>query len=322
MRTVEQHWQAYEDYGFIKKRIPGGYRYSLPPHLGEGGFELWGDITSCFAVLCDALFYKPCIMLESVQEKTFEFGQQYAGRVSYYKRRAEAYPIENGLNYWVNYPLYLSGYKRMDASTRLFFAGICYREKFFETLPYTLPDDFWETASAVLNPDVIDLPSVSAICEQIRTCRLTGTQLEIFVQGKCLEAFALTLNYIYTHRGPDAIRLSAHDRAALEQAKALLERDIRAPIPLKELASAIGMNQKKMMAGFKLINGVTIYGYSKRLRMERALELLQTDEMSIAQIAQAVGYQGDGHFQQSFKNTYGTTPGRLRRELLSKRPPK
>jgi transcriptional regulator GlxA family with amidase domain len=43
--------------------------------------------------------------------------------------------------------------------------------------------------------------------------------------------------------------------------------------------------------------------------------------MSIAQIAQAVGYQGDGHFQQSFKETYGTTPGRLRRELLEKEAP-
>lgn len=43
--------------------------------------------------------------------------------------------------------------------------------------------------------------------------------------------------------------------------------------------------------------------------MTRALELLYNDELSIVEIAQAVGYYGDGYFQKAFKETYGISPG-------------
>jgi AraC-like DNA-binding protein len=316
MRTVEQYWLDFEKYGFIKEQISGGYRYRIPPHLGEGGFELWGDITCCMACISDIVFYKPCVILEGVHEKMLEFGQFYSGEVSFYQKKSTVYPFDYGLNYLVT-PPFLYGYKRMEPHQRLLNIGIAYREKFFDTLPYTLPEDFWETAAAVLNPDVVHLPSVSAICDQLRNCRLTGMALEIFVQGKCLEAFGLTLDYIYANKKSSAVNLTAKDRSALEQVKAMLGSNPQEPPSIKEMSVAIGMNQKKMMAGFKQINGITIYTFLKRIRMEKALELLLENELSMLDIARAVGYRGDGHFQQAFKDVYGTTPGKMRKELAT-----
>ena len=317
MRTVEQYWQEFEKIGLKKETIPGGYRYSLDARLGKGGFEIWGDPETCFACISDVLYYKSFTVMEYAHEKMMEFGQFYTGDVSFYQKRSEIHPIDHGLNYLVTPPFFVA-YKRMEPGQRLFNVGLCYRERFFETLPYTLPEDFWETAAAVLNPDVLEFPAITAICEQIRDCRLTGTSLEMFVQGKALEAFALTLEYIYQNKKGGGVHLTAQDRVSLERLKARLEDSLLSPPSIRELALALGMNQKKMMAGFKQINGVTIYSYLKRIRMERASQLLQENGLSISEIAQAVGYHGDGHFQQAFRDVYGVTPGKLRQELIGR----
>lgn len=315
MHTMEEYWAAFEAHGFIKEQKAYGIRYSMPAHLGEGYFELWGDISSCFAIFSDLTFDKTFLLVESVREKSLELGQLYTGEMSYYKKKSDLHPVETGLNYWVNYPNYLSGYKRLEAGIRLVNCGLCYRQGFFESLPYQLPEDFWEASTAVLNPEVINLPAVTTICDQLRCCQLSGIPRAFYIQSKGLEAFALTLDYVYQHRQQPRVHLSAPDRAGIILVKDMLRQNLIYPPSLQTLAAAAGMNRKKLMAGFKQLHGTTVYGYLKRVRMERALELLPDDSLSIAEIARAVGYHGDGHFQQVFKEIYGAAPGRIRKEL-------
>lgn len=49
--------------------------------------------------------------------------------------------------------------------------------------------------------------------------------------------------------------------------------------------------------------------------MEQAAQLLNEGELSIGDIARAVGYHGDGHFQQAFKQAFGVTPREMRHAL-------
>lgn len=314
MLTAEEYLYSFERFGFIREQTSRGVRYRLPPHLGEGGFELLGDLETCYACITDVIYKKPCVVREAVAEKMLEFGFYSMGSASYYQKRSQIYPFDHGLNYWVNYP-YLTGYKRMDAGHRMLNSGLCYRERFFDELAGRLPADFWETAAEVLNPDVIKLPQVTLICEQIRNCRLSGTELELYIQGKGYEAFALTLEYINAHKKKPALRLSIDDRASLEQVAVELQRGMRQPPSIQSIARTAGMGQQKLMTGFRQLYGTTIYGYLKRLRMERAAELLCETVMPVTEIAREVGYHGDGHFQQAFREAYGTTPGKFRREL-------
>lgn len=314
MRTVEQYWSEFEKAGFIRELTEHGVKYSLPTHLGIGGFELLGDTETCMACLSDAIFFKPCIVLESAHEKVLEFGQFYQGDVSFYKKRDEAVSVEHGLNYLVNYPV-LSGYKRMEANIRLINVGMAYREKFFDTLPYTLPEDFWESAAAVLNPETLTIPAISLICDQIRSCRLSGEAMKIFIRGKALEAFAITLDYIYSNKKRDFLRLSASDRTALESVKDFLSDRLISPPQIKELSRITGLNQQKLMSGFKQLNGMTIYEYIRRARMQKAMELLLESDMPVLEIAKSVGYRSDGHFHQAFREICGTTPGSIRKSV-------
>lgn len=309
MNTIEDYWDSLLARGYTREEIDGGFYYRLPESLGTGGFTLLGDPSLCCLSMTDMTFHKPYVFYEGVREKTIEFSQYLQGDVSFYQNRNQIYPIDYGLNYWVNaVPLY--GYKRIEAGQRLAFSGGFYRERFFDTLPFQLPADFWETAAAVLNPDVIALPAVTQICGQIENCCLKGNELLLFIKAKGLEAFALTLDYINLQNPKPGI--SHADRTALEKIREFLENNYVDPPGLDQLARTAGMNQHKMMALFKRLNGTTVYGYIKRLRMEQAAVLLKDSSLSVAAIAEQVGYHGDGHFQQSFRQIYGTTPVKFR----------
>lgn len=314
MRTIEEYWAAFEEYGFTKRPIPCGYQYDISPALGEGGFRILGELDSYVISMTDLLFYKPLVFFESTQEKYLEFGQLYAGGVTYYKEKKHLFPVEHGLNYLVCPPR-ISGYKRMDAGERLVSVGITYRESFLQAQSDILPSDFSETAAAVLNPEALVIPSITFICDQLRGCQLNGTALSLFLKGKAYEAFGITLDYVYAHRQTPPVTLSAADRRHLDAAREILQEHLCDPPKLKELAHSLGMNQQKLMTGFKYLNGVTVHGYLRKLRMEKAAKLLCDTDLPVAAVARSVGYHGDGHFQQAFKAVYGTTPARLRGEL-------
>lgn len=300
MRTVEDYWNDYESLGFVRSATQRGLLFTASPEIGKGGFEIWGDTTSVMACISDMELRKSFVVLESTHEKMLEFGQFYEGDVSFYQRRNAIFPIDHGLNFLVS-PPFITGYKKMEAGVRLLNIGFAYREKFFKQLPYELPEDFWEVAASVLNPEAINIPSITLICEQVKNCSLTGIPLKIFVQGKALEAFAIILEYIYAHRQKPKVHISAEDRPAFEIVKKRLEREYKTPLSIKVLAREAGINQQKLMDGFKQLYGSTIYGYVQRVRMNKAAELLLSSNLSVKEIAIAVGYHGDGHFQQAFQ---------------------
>ena len=101
----------------------------------------------------------------------------------------------------------------------------------------------------------------------------------------------------------------------MESVRDILLQHIADPPSIAELAIKVGLNQQKLMTGFRFLNGITIYKYLKELRMKRAAELLQQTDLSIGEIAAAVGYHGDGHFQKAFRDVHGVTPHSLRTEL-------
>ena len=57
--------------------------------------------------------------------------------------------------------------------------------------------------------------------------------------------------------------------------------------------------------------------YLRKLRMERALELLETSLLSIKEIAAKVGYNDSSHFMREFKKSYGSTPSQYRAAYLT-----
>ena len=60
--------------------------------------------------------------------------------------------------------------------------------------------------------------------------------------------------------------------------------------------------------------GVPILAYRRRVQLQTAKALLETDNSEIAQIATECGFQDESYFIQVFRKFYGITPAAYRRQ--------
>lgn len=315
MRFVEDYWQDFIDFGFIKTETNGRIDYTLPKEIGSGGFSILGDPKGAMGIISNCSLKKPFVIVECVHEKMIEIGQYYEGSVSLYEKKAENITFEYGLNAYVNHPYFFYGYKKIEENIPLINVGFAFRKNFFDKLPISLPEKFWDLAAASLNSGLLNIPKITFICNQLKECTLTGDALKLYIEGKALEVFALLFEYITEHDKKQTLHLSDTDKQTLALIKKHLEDHYSGNTTITELTKRFALNQQKIVTGFKELYGVTINGYRKRLRMSKALELLSNTELPIVEIAKSVGYYGDGFFQRAFKDIYGVTPIEIRNDL-------
>nr|WP_235926987.1 helix-turn-helix transcriptional regulator [Gloeocapsopsis dulcis] len=85
------------------------------------------------------------------------------------------------------------------------------------------------------------------------------------------------------------------------------------PPALLDLAKLVGLNDFKLKQGFRHLFGTTVFGYLQTCRMEQAQQLLSDRSLSIAEIAQRVGYASASQFCHAFKRYAGMKPSDYRR---------
>ncbi|EMB38491.1 helix-turn-helix transcriptional regulator [Treponema denticola] len=320
MRSFEEHWNDLERLGFSRLEDNGTVRYEMSPKLGKGSVTLLGDFDRTLVSITDLEFFEPITLFEDINEKAVSVGQFYEGEIDIFEKDSpKVLPCDHGLNAFVN-NAYFSGFRRFSAGIRLVNVGFVFRQLFFDELDAKsgckLPKDFWETAAKILNYGVLYIPQITDICNQVKDCRLNGFALNMFIRAKCLEVFSFLFDYVYTNKKSSTVYLSDSDIKALDEVRKVLEAEMISPPSIKELSKRFGINQQKLMLGFKERYNMTVYSYVKRLRMENALQLLQDNNLLIGDIARLSGYKGEGHFQQVFREIYGLTPHKMRKELF------
>lgn len=87
---------------------------------------------------------------------------------------------------------------------------------------------------------------------------------------------------------------------------------------LDDLAAVSGVSQYQVSRAFKRAMGSTPHRYLVRLRMQRAAELLATDEYSVQHVAALCGYASRAQFIAAFGHHHGTSPARYRRARRSR----
>lgn len=159
----------------------------------------------------------------------------------------------------------------------------------------------------------IDLP-MEILIRQVMANGYAGRLQEIYLESKAMELIVLSADAC-EHADRHGLRhiRNERDRAALMAVRDLIHSRLDAPLSLTELAKAVGINSFKLKHGFKELFGEAVIGYATRLRLEWALELLQSPEMQVADIAYRLGYATPGHFGQQFKRHFGCTPNSVRK---------
>lgn len=77
---------------------------------------------------------------------------------------------------------------------------------------------------------------------------------------------------------------------------------------LTEVASLAGLNESYFSAKFKKEFGTNFSDYLKTIRINHAKRLMETTNLKIYEVSQAVGYRNVEHFTRIFKSYVGVTP--------------
>jgi AraC-like DNA-binding protein len=96
-------------------------------------------------------------------------------------------------------------------------------------------------------------------------------------------------------------------------ARACLDREYRRPPNFGDLAREIGTSQNKLKALFKQAFGLTMAEYCLERRMREAQLLLMEAALTIAQVAERVGYEHQSSFTAAFRGHVGMSPREYRR---------
>ena len=91
-----------------------------------------------------------------------------------------------------------------------------------------------------------------------------------------------------------------------------LLRNMETRVTIEELSRKYLINPTTLKAAFKAVYGTSIAAHIKEHRMEQAAKLLRESDMSIAEVAQAVGYDSQSKFTTAFKAFFQMLPREYR----------
>ncbi len=149
--------------------------------------------------------------------------------------------------------------------------------------------------------------------EDVHASALEGFQRRLFLQSKAVEILCQAieaLEHSESFGSPDTTRLTA--RGVMKAQRLLMENFVTPP-SLEDLALEVGLSRSSLCAGFRQIVGQSVFDYTQDLRMQHALVMLNERNISISQIAYAVGYNRASSFSVAVQRHFGATPSELRR---------
>ena len=111
--------------------------------------------------------------------------------------------------------------------------------------------------------------------------------------------------------------MDRHDSSREETVKRVhdhLLEHLSERITIEELSKRFHINPTTLKKSFREYYGSSIAAHVNEHRMEHAAELLRGGELSVAEVAAAVGFLSRSRFGEAFKEKYGVSPAEFRAE--------
>ena len=107
--------------------------------------------------------------------------------------------------------------------------------------------------------------------------------------------------------------LAGADREFMDRLDAIVrERLPQGQFSLETLASEMFITRGQLNRRVKTITGETTQHYVQKLKLEQAMQLLQTSELTISEIGYRCGFEDATSFSRAFKRTFGQPPTQYR----------
>ncbi|WP_320171251.1 GlxA family transcriptional regulator [Maridesulfovibrio sp.] len=106
-----------------------------------------------------------------------------------------------------------------------------------------------------------------------------------------------------------------HGDTAILDAQEWIEKNYATALYVKEMADAALLGERTFLRRFRAATGHTPTQYLQQVRIEAAQRLLETTNLSVEDVASAVGYGDYSTFRKLFKRIMGATPSAYRQRF-------
>lgn len=159
-------------------------------------------------------------------------------------------------------------------------------------------------------------PEVSMVLQQLSQLTAVSFSEQLMMESKAIELLAHQLSQHEGLNSGPVYSLDDNKLLRMEKVKQIIIEHTGDQLSLKSLAHIVGTNEFDLKRDFKIAFGNTVYGYLKNYKMEQAKVMLINKALTVAEIAQKMGYKHATHFTSAFKKHFGYLPNKLRNPKL------
>ncbi|SEG36169.1 helix-turn-helix transcriptional regulator [Bosea lathyri] len=149
-------------------------------------------------------------------------------------------------------------------------------------------------------------PAVQRAAAQLLDLVLGDQASDLAIEAHALDVLSQVLPVLGS--GAAETAHAPRDVSRLLAARDLLLADLDHAWTIRELSLKVGLNEKKLKAGFRDQFGSPIYAFLQRARLDCARALIESRNVSVTEAALQVGYTNPSHFARLFRREFGIVP--------------
>jgi AraC-like DNA-binding protein len=206
-----------------------------------------------------------------------------------------------------------------ELSFSIFFSERWLREVLYNNLPFlssSFKQFFDSEATFLIWPDTVE--STDQIYTSLQTVILEKGEKGVLDKVKLRnQSYDLLFQFIHKYNteefGQNYYQVSVGNRTKIRNAERLLFESIKGPfMGIDDLAGQIGISPTLLKTNFKLVFGLSVFQYFRKKQMEYAHLILQSNTMTIREVAQILGYENSIKFSAAFLKTLGILPSQMK----------
>lgn len=120
------------------------------------------------------------------------------------------------------------------------------------------------------------------------------------------------LRYYYTnniYRVEPESKFGNQEQSFITKMNDIITRNVENPkFSVEDLADKLGVSRVQLYRKVKAIIGINISDHINNVKLEKAAELLKSNNMNISEIAYSLGFSSPNYFSTAFKNKFGISP--------------
>ncbi|MBE1529610.1 AraC-like DNA-binding protein [Sphingopyxis sp. OAS728] len=156
-------------------------------------------------------------------------------------------------------------------------------------------------------------PQLIGLLDDLKGCSLKGHSRTLVIRSKAIDILCHALTALAEDEANPALpSASSPAVAGVLKAQRVLAENFAKPPSLDDLAREVGMSRSNLCAMFRQFCGQSVYDYVGELKMQEALAMLRSSQLTITEVGYAIGYEHPSSFSAAFQRRFGLTASEYR----------